>query len=163
SIGVTPFAAQHGSWNRSKRAGYKVIRVLLDHGIPTGKYEDFMTGFVVNDVSVWARLVGIAVTPRWRPARQRRCQRDLARVIPRRIGPHSPSVPMRPMRSGWPTGRPSAMVLAIGGCWSRFGACIRPNSFDSAWCRRWSKRSGFGEQEGAGWSFRFTTTIPSRE
>jgi hypothetical protein len=56
------FAAQHGSWNRSKRTGYKVIRVLLDHGIPTGEYEDIMTGFVVNNVSVWARPVGIAVT-----------------------------------------------------------------------------------------------------
>jgi glucose/arabinose dehydrogenase len=56
------FAAQHGSWNRSKRTGYKVIRVLLEHGMPTGQYEDFMTGFVINDHSVWARPVGIAVT-----------------------------------------------------------------------------------------------------
>jgi glucose/arabinose dehydrogenase len=55
------FAAQHGSWNRSRRTGYKVIRVLLEHGVPTGTYEDFMTGFVVNSASVWARPVGIAV------------------------------------------------------------------------------------------------------
>jgi len=55
------FAAQHGSWNRSKRTGYKVIRVRLRDGIPTGEYEDFMTGFVINDTSVWARPVGIAV------------------------------------------------------------------------------------------------------
>ena len=55
------FAAQHGSWNRSKRTGYKVIRVRLKDGIPTGEYEDFITGFVVNDTSVWARPVGIAV------------------------------------------------------------------------------------------------------
>jgi glucose/arabinose dehydrogenase len=55
------FAAQHGSWNRSKRTGYKVIRVRLKDGVPTGEYEDFMTGFVVNDSSVWARPVGVAV------------------------------------------------------------------------------------------------------
>jgi glucose/arabinose dehydrogenase len=46
------FAAQHGSWNRSKRTGYKVIRVRLKDGEPTGEYEDFMTGFVVNESSV---------------------------------------------------------------------------------------------------------------
>ena len=55
------FAAQHGSWNRGKRTGYKVIRARLEDGVPTGEYEDFMTGFVVNDSSVWARPVGVAV------------------------------------------------------------------------------------------------------
>ena len=55
------FAAQHGSWNRGKRTGYKVIRARLKDGVPTGEYEDFMTGFVVNDSSVWARPVGVAV------------------------------------------------------------------------------------------------------
>jgi glucose/arabinose dehydrogenase len=55
------FAAQHGSWNRTKRTGYKVVRVRLKDGEPSGEYEDFMTGFVVNDAAVWARPVGIAV------------------------------------------------------------------------------------------------------
>jgi len=55
------FAAQHGSWNRGKRTGYKVISARLKDGVPTGEYEDFMTGFVVNDSSVWARPVGVAV------------------------------------------------------------------------------------------------------
>jgi glucose/arabinose dehydrogenase len=55
------FAAQHGSWNRAKRTGYKVVRVRLKDGEPSGEYEDFMTGFVVNDATVWARPVGIAV------------------------------------------------------------------------------------------------------
>jgi glucose/arabinose dehydrogenase len=50
-----------GSSNRAKRTGYKVIRVRLKDGVPTGEYEDFMTGFVVNDSSVWARPVGVAV------------------------------------------------------------------------------------------------------
>jgi glucose/arabinose dehydrogenase len=55
------FAAEHGSWNRSKRTGYKVIRVITRGGVPTGEYEDFATGFVVNDSTVWGRPVGVAV------------------------------------------------------------------------------------------------------
>jgi glucose/arabinose dehydrogenase len=55
------FAALHGSWNRSKRTGYKVIRVRLTDNVPTGEYDDFMTGFVVNDSSVYGRPVGVAV------------------------------------------------------------------------------------------------------
>ncbi|MEA2918734.1 MAG: hypothetical protein QOJ15_10815 [Bradyrhizobium sp.] len=55
------FAAEHGSWNRSKHTGYKVIRVRLKDGVPTGEYQDFVTGFVINDSEVWARPVGVAV------------------------------------------------------------------------------------------------------
>jgi glucose/arabinose dehydrogenase len=55
------FAAEHGSWNRSSRTGYKLIRVRLDHGVPTGQYDDFLTGFVVDQRSVWGRPVGVAV------------------------------------------------------------------------------------------------------
>jgi glucose/arabinose dehydrogenase len=55
------FAAEHGSWNRAKRTGYKVIRVIVKDGAPTGEYEDFVTGFVVNDSEVWGRPVGVAV------------------------------------------------------------------------------------------------------
>jgi glucose/arabinose dehydrogenase/cytochrome c2 len=55
------FAAEHGSWNRTLRTGYKVIRVRLNHGVPTGEYEDFLTGFVVDNRSVWGRPVGVAV------------------------------------------------------------------------------------------------------
>jgi glucose/arabinose dehydrogenase len=55
------FAAEHGSWNRSKRTGYKIIRIRLKDGRPTGEYEDFVTGFVVNDNEVWGRPVGVTV------------------------------------------------------------------------------------------------------
>jgi glucose/arabinose dehydrogenase len=57
----TIFAAEHGSWNRSRRTGYKVIQLVLQNGVPTGEYVDFMTGFVLNERSVWARPVGVAV------------------------------------------------------------------------------------------------------
>jgi glucose/arabinose dehydrogenase len=55
------FAAEHGSWNRAKRTGYKVVRIRLKDGVPTGEYEDFVTGFVVNDSEVWGRPVGVTV------------------------------------------------------------------------------------------------------
>ncbi|HEX4083993.1 MAG TPA: PQQ-dependent sugar dehydrogenase [Chthoniobacteraceae bacterium] len=53
------FVACHGSWNRTGRTGYKVIRVRLKDGVPTGEYDDFLTGFVVNDAEVWGRPVGV--------------------------------------------------------------------------------------------------------
>jgi glucose/arabinose dehydrogenase len=56
------FAAEHGSWNKAIRAGYEVIRVPLDQtGRATGEYEDFLTGFVVDNEHVWGRPVGVAV------------------------------------------------------------------------------------------------------
>jgi glucose/arabinose dehydrogenase len=59
------FIACHGSWNRAARTGPKVVRVFMrgDDGgrAPTGDYEDFMTGFVVDDEHVWGRPVGVAV------------------------------------------------------------------------------------------------------
>jgi len=55
------FAAFHGSWNRSNRTGYKVVRVRRRDGKPTGEYQDFLTGFVVDSRSVWGRPVGVAV------------------------------------------------------------------------------------------------------
>lgn len=55
------FAAEHGSWNRARRTGYKVIRVPIRDGKATGEYEDFMVGFVTKEGNVWGRPVGVAV------------------------------------------------------------------------------------------------------
>lgn len=55
------FVTLHGSWNRAKRTGYKVVRLNLKDGVPTGTYEDFLVGFVVNDRAVWGRPVGVTV------------------------------------------------------------------------------------------------------
>jgi glucose/arabinose dehydrogenase len=57
------FAAQHGSWNRSVRTGYELIRVPLKNGKATGEYEDFMTGFVTPQGNAWGRPVGVTVAP----------------------------------------------------------------------------------------------------
>ncbi len=55
------FAAEHGSWNRVRRVGYKVVRVPLKNGVPSGEFEDFMTGFVTPEGNVWGRPVGVTV------------------------------------------------------------------------------------------------------
>ncbi len=54
------FAAQHGSWNRARRTGYKVIYAPVVNGKATGEYVDFLIGFSTED-SVWGRPVGVAV------------------------------------------------------------------------------------------------------
>ncbi|MET0264642.1 MAG: PQQ-dependent sugar dehydrogenase [Duganella sp.] len=55
------FLALHGSWNRATRTGSKVVRVFMKNGVPTGKYQDFMTGFVVSDKEVWGRPSSVVV------------------------------------------------------------------------------------------------------
>ena len=55
------FAAEHGSWNRARRAGYELIMVPMHDGKATGAYEDFMTGFTRPDGKVWGRPVGVTV------------------------------------------------------------------------------------------------------
>ena len=56
------FASEHGSWNKSVRVGYEVIRVPRHQTArASGEYEDFLTGFVVDNEHVWGRPVGITV------------------------------------------------------------------------------------------------------
>jgi glucose/arabinose dehydrogenase len=55
------FAVLHGSWNRAFRTGHKVVRVRMKNGVPTGEYDDFMVGFIVDDNDVWGRPVGAVV------------------------------------------------------------------------------------------------------
>ncbi|MEI9979014.1 MAG: PQQ-dependent sugar dehydrogenase [Edaphobacter sp.] len=55
------FAAEHGSWNKQKPAGYEVIRIPMRGGHATGEYEDFLTGFVTPEGKAWGRPVGVTV------------------------------------------------------------------------------------------------------
>lgn len=59
------FVAQHGSWNRDKLAGYKVVFVPFKDGKPAGKPTDFLTGFIVDPQKDEARgrPVGLATLP----------------------------------------------------------------------------------------------------
>jgi glucose/arabinose dehydrogenase len=57
------FVALHGSWNRSKRTGYKIIRVPFQGQRPRGGYDDFALGWMLDELSrdVWGRPVGLLV------------------------------------------------------------------------------------------------------
>jgi glucose/arabinose dehydrogenase len=57
------FIAQHGSWNRSTLSGYKVVFVPFTNGKPSGKPQDFLTGFIADleKDKVRGRPVGLAV------------------------------------------------------------------------------------------------------
>jgi glucose/arabinose dehydrogenase/cytochrome c2 len=55
------FAVMHGSWNRASRTGHKVVRVRMNNGVPTGEYDDFLVGFIVDNQRAWGRPVGAAV------------------------------------------------------------------------------------------------------
>ncbi|OWP64917.1 L-sorbosone dehydrogenase [Hymenobacter amundsenii] len=59
------FIGQHGSWNRTEFSGYKVVFVPFQNGKPTGKPEDFLTGFIANAEKneVYGRPVGVTVLP----------------------------------------------------------------------------------------------------
>src|ERR1041385_5007781 len=59
------FIAQHGSWNRSTLAGYKVVFVPFANGQPSGEPEDFLTGFIADleKNKVHGRPVGLAIMP----------------------------------------------------------------------------------------------------
>jgi len=57
------FIGQHGSWNRSEFAGYKVIYVPFKDGMPSGPPEDFLTGFMKDTESgeTYGRPAGVTV------------------------------------------------------------------------------------------------------
>jgi glucose/arabinose dehydrogenase len=55
---------QHGSWNRSKLSGYKVIFVPFENGRPKGPTRDILTGFLSSDEkSSYGRPVGVTLGP----------------------------------------------------------------------------------------------------
>jgi glucose/arabinose dehydrogenase len=59
------FIAEHGSWNRSTRAGYQVVFVPVKDGQPSGDPQPFLTGLVPDPTkgNVNGRPVGVAVAP----------------------------------------------------------------------------------------------------
>ena len=55
------FVGEHGSWNRSPKAGYKVVFVPFADGRPAGQPEDVMSGFLDAAGNAHGRPVGVAV------------------------------------------------------------------------------------------------------
>jgi glucose/arabinose dehydrogenase len=55
---------QHGSWNRSKLSGYKLVFVPFENGRPSGPPRDILSGFLAPDERVsYGRPVGVALGP----------------------------------------------------------------------------------------------------
>ena len=55
---------QHGSWNRSKLSGYKLIFVPFQNGAPSGPPRDILTDFLSEDERLaYGRPVGVAIGP----------------------------------------------------------------------------------------------------
>jgi len=58
------FVGEHGSWNRSTPAGYRVVFVPFRDGRPAGDPIDFVSGFLNRDGNTRGRPVGVTLDPR---------------------------------------------------------------------------------------------------
>lgn len=59
------YVGQHGSWNRSRLAGYRVLFVPFEGGRPAGPPREFLGGFIADSsrFEVYGRPLGVAVHP----------------------------------------------------------------------------------------------------
>jgi len=62
-FGDGAFVGMHGSWNREKPVGYKVVFVPFRGGRPAGPPIDVVTGFQAGG-KTFGRPVGVTVDPR---------------------------------------------------------------------------------------------------
>jgi glucose/arabinose dehydrogenase len=58
------FVGQHGSWNRKRHSGYKVIFIPFVEGQPSGAPVDVLTGFLSAKDEALGRPVGVAIDKR---------------------------------------------------------------------------------------------------
>lgn len=56
------FVAEHGSWNRTKKSGYKLSMATLE-GNKVTSYKPFVEGWLEADESVWGRPVDVELLP----------------------------------------------------------------------------------------------------
>jgi len=54
--------AEHGSWNRTEKIGYRIMKVTLKNG-KTTSYEPFIEGWLQENESVWGRPVDLLQLP----------------------------------------------------------------------------------------------------
>jgi len=54
------YIAFHGSWNRTKPTGYKIVRVILEGGLPV-RIEDFISGWLLLTDKRWGRPVDVEI------------------------------------------------------------------------------------------------------
>jgi glucose/arabinose dehydrogenase len=56
------FVSFHGSWNRSAKTGYKIVRVDFQNGKPAS-VTDFVVGFLKENGNAWGRPVDVQIAP----------------------------------------------------------------------------------------------------
>jgi glucose/arabinose dehydrogenase len=57
------FIAEHGSWNRSKKVGYRVVRVITDPDGRNARQEVFAEGWLQPGEAVWGRPADVLPMP----------------------------------------------------------------------------------------------------
>ncbi|NVH74260.1 sorbosone dehydrogenase family protein [Paraburkholderia sp. JPY432] len=57
------FIAEHGSWNRSKKVGYRVVRVITDPEGSHARQQVFAEGWLQPGESVWGRPADVLPLP----------------------------------------------------------------------------------------------------
>lgn len=63
-FGAGMVIGQHGSWNRSKLSGYKLIFVPFQGGVPSDPSRDILSGFLSEDEKLaYGRPVGVTLGP----------------------------------------------------------------------------------------------------
>lgn len=63
-FGAGMVIGQHGSWNRSKLSGYRLIFIPFEGGKPSGPARDILSGFLSEDEKLaYGRPVGVTLGP----------------------------------------------------------------------------------------------------
>jgi glucose/arabinose dehydrogenase len=89
------FVGEHGSWNRSRPAGYKVVFVPFRGGRPAGMPIDVVTAFQDADGKTRGRPVGVTVDPRGALIVADDLANTIWRIVPARKAPAA-EAPTRP-------------------------------------------------------------------
>ena len=57
------FIAEHGSWNRSSKVGYRIVHAAVDRSSGAVRHEVFAEGWLRGDQSVWGRPADVFPLP----------------------------------------------------------------------------------------------------
>jgi glucose/arabinose dehydrogenase len=99
------FVGEHGSWNRSRPSGYKVVFVPFRGGRPAGPPVDVVTGFQGANGKTFGRPVGVTVDPRGALIVADDLSNTIWRVVPARRAPAA-EARTRPARPPGEQGHP---------------------------------------------------------
>ena len=94
------FVGEHGSWNRQRPSGYKVVFVPFRGGRPAGPPVDVVTGFQDADGKTRGRPVGVTVDPRGALIVADDLSNTIWRIVPNRRAPAAEALTGPPAPTG---------------------------------------------------------------